>query len=181
MAAKNAVNPANENTFAGVQRAQRTVPNGAGPAQTTYKYDLVRVRATARGYYGLPIEVNEQDVNSPTGFQTGRQSLGLIRNVGEVFEMDAPTSMEKVDIEAMSKPLSAVGRLPRKDTSQPMMSRKDVLEHNGMWNRQIITEAGDVYILPSWVELADEEERVEAPKGHKTKHVPPVLGGGEPK
>lgn len=146
------------NTWSGIQNAQGRQTRTR--MVEVVEEDLVRVRALRRGFYGPQVDVDEVDVNSPTGRQTGWQSVALIRNEGEVFDWDT-SQMERVDEEAMSKP--RVG-----PSGKPMPPRKEILMQSGLWGRFVITETG-TYVLPSWVELVDDA--VTAQKGHKTKHM----------
>ena len=123
--------------------------------------DLVRVRAIRRGFYGLPIMVDEYDQKTGQNKRV-KANNATIRNEGEVFDMDAPTAMELVD-EAFYKPT-------RDSTGKELPSRAEILDKAGVVDqtRTVVTKTG-TYILPSWVEVVDSRMRETQPSGHQTK------------
>lgn len=133
-----------------VESAKRQPP-------VTYEPDLVRVRATARGYYAV-----REVMKDP---RTGKSAVvrnDIIRNPGEVFEMDTADMRQLVDGQLAEIPMGAIGNDDGKRHVRefPHASEFGVIE--------IETERGQ-FELPSWVTMADESGvEVDEPTGHKT-------------
>jgi len=135
-------------TFSEVQTQQRQTPKALGTSTPVLTLDTVRVRATRRGYYGLPMIVQE-------GAQKVVASNAIIRNEGDVFDMDAPTGMECLDHVT-----------PERERS---MKIAGIMDADGNVAHKVTTQTG-TYLLPSWVEIATKREsrEAEAPTGHRT-------------
>ncbi len=119
-----------------------------------YEPDLVRVRATDRGYYGV-----REAVRDPRDNKRKIERNAVIKNVGEVFDMDA--------FDMRSWPLGPT----RKTKDDTHLSPKQEMPHaseNGL--TVIETERAGQRELPSWVVLAEEAkyEDTLVASGHQT-------------
>jgi hypothetical protein len=111
----------------------------------SYEPELVLVRATRRGQYGVRQVVDAKSKNEK-GRVIVKQVIerdAIIHNEGDVFEMDTG-DMRKWPLEPGQHP------------------------HGDLADAEVIETASGSYELPSWVTYAGNEDETEA-TGHQTK------------
>lgn len=157
------------------QVAHVAVVQRRAKAELNYEPELVMVRAIRRGQYGVQ-SVVDRKWKDEQGRVRVEKELGrdaVIRNEGEVFEMDT-ADMRKW-------PLSQYGVYEANDPAvleglRRVGSPKELPRDNP----EIIEVNGKQYELPSWVTYAGDEYATESAGHAKTfGNLGALTGGGE--